>query len=184
MSNYNYWINRIICKNYKKHYNLTMNCKKLLSILAICIYASTAQLGVHAFAMHGNAMEHHEDITQVEDTHEHESTSSHAHETQKEDCWHPEPSHDHDLHLTPGENEDHDHNGMTMCMTQSEWIIISDFSTKEIKVAQFVPPIPQYTYVESIAHQYFYSIEDPGWWEDHSFSKFLNTHYWSVIMHC
>jgi len=162
-----------------------MNFKKLLSILAIATYAFTAQLGVHAFAMHGNAMEYHEESTQVEDTHEHEWPSSHAHESKKADCWHPEPSHDHDSHLTPSGDEDHEHNDMMLCLTQSEWTLISDdLPIKEIKVAWFTPPLPTYSLVEATVEEHVFSYHDPGWWQDTSFAKFLDTHYWSVIMHC
>lgn len=146
-----------------------MNLKEIICVLAIGMYAFTAQLVVHAFAMHWD-MTGYDEIT-IHTTHHHTAESDTHHHGDNEAC-------------TCG-TQDHKDHDMILCLNQSEWIVVDDpFLTQEIKVLQYITFVPTYPLSYSSEWDSLYSNHDPGRWDSISFAKFLNTHYWSIIMHC
>ena len=161
-----------------------MNLNKFLSLSAILVYAFTAQLWVHAFAMHGEAMEYHTwwDHHTSSDGHSHWEKSHHC---QKWLSHETKDAKKHTNHLVHTDDSDHDRNSMVLCLTQSEWTLVNDtFAIKIIDIPLFVPPTPQYSLQNVVNHDLFYYIDDPGWWDDVSFAKFLDTHVGSTVMNC
>lgn len=151
---------------------------RLLWIISAIIYFFTAQLTVHAFAMHPAW---HWD-------------SEHHHAASQPDCWHPQASHDHNDHADDSHHKNHDdhwEHDMSMCLEQSMWaftINVIEFSSIEVKntTSYYDYNGTQYLAV----NQYFVSLHDPWrpweWWSEWTFSKFLKTDLYGhwIIMHC
>lgn len=133
-----------------------MNIRKLFAALLCLVYVYTNQLGIHAFAMHGEAEQ--SDINVI--THK--------------DCWH------HDNHNTKKDNDDSSMDCLTQWKNAS-----SSYSNSTIDTPFIARDVNLTTFLfidKKVIDQYYYSIHDPGWWIHWNFSKFLDDLYGKGIV--
>ena len=150
--------------------------KIILQLLVVFTYLFTAQFTVHAFAMIGE-LSHWKNTHTIDSSSivtEHNADQHHCNSGSVDtDLWEHQASQDH---------ENHD---MNVCLTQSEGVVMSiDTLIDWLNHLIFVPTVPEYKLeIDGDTIRHWWPWES-GWDESVSFTKFLWTHYWSVVMHC
>jgi hypothetical protein len=127
-----------------------MNIRKLFVALLCVIYVYTNQLGIHVFAMHWELLQNSTEVST------------------QENCWH------NNTH-----NSDNNKSNMD-CLTQVKDVLSSEYDSVTIDTTYVAHDnnIAVLLYSEKqIIDQYYYSINDPGRWDQGNFSKFLDDLY-------
>lgn len=135
--------------------------KKSVCIILTLLYFFTAQLTVHAFAMHWWLHWNHHN----------------THTEAQHHCWHTHDSSNKD------KEDSHD---MSLCLEQSMWAFVEYMRNISDTITKYIYQ-PTYTFFsnESTEEFYSYSLHDPWWGEDWNFSEYLDQLYGhGIVMHC
>ena len=133
--------------------------KKVIAITLSLLYFFTAQLTVHAFAMHGwSHWNHHNNNTQ-----------------EQHHCWH--------INNNWSEEDKHD---MSLCLKQSMWAFVENIPyITDNNVAYIYQQTYALSSTETTDQLYTFSLYDPWWWEDWNFPIYLDELYGhGIIMTC
>ena len=131
--------------------------KKSISIILTLLYLFTAQLTVHAFAMHWWS----------------HWTHNNNHTEKQHHCW-----------STTNDKEDtHD---MSLCLEQSMWAFVEYVPYIIDSGTDYLHQTDYKFSIDKTAEQlYTYSLHDPWWGDDWNFPRYLDQLYGhGIIMHC